>query len=116
MRKAAVSGMFYPSDKEELKRSIKSSYSSKLGPKKEEMLNVFAAVCPHAGYLYSGACAAHCYSQIKNQKYDVFIILGTNHSGIGGSCVSLDDFETPFGIAKNYIIDIRLFRNSQLSY
>jgi AmmeMemoRadiSam system protein B len=101
MRKAVVSGMFYPSDKEQLKREISDSYSSKLGPETKEKLKVFAAVCPHAGYVYSGACAAHCYNQVKNQKYDAFIILGTNHSGTGGSSVSLEDFETPLGIAKN---------------
>jgi AmmeMemoRadiSam system protein B len=102
MRKPIVSGMFYSSDKEQLKADIKKCYSSKFGPSKtEEKVKVFAAVCPHAGYVYSGACAAHCYSQISNQKYDTFIILGTNHTGIGGSCVSLDDFETPLGVAKN---------------
>lgn len=101
MRNPIVSGTFYPSDKEQLKKQIKESYSSKFGPSDAEKYKVFGAVCPHAGYVYSGACAAHCYSQIKNQKYDVFIILGTNHTGIGGSCVSLDDFSTPLGIAKN---------------
>jgi AmmeMemoRadiSam system protein B len=102
MRQPVVSGTFYPSSKEQLKKELKDCYSSKYGPSgKEEKLNVFAAICPHAGHIYSGACAAHCYNQIKNQDYDVFIILGTNHTGIGGSCVSLDDFATPLGIAKN---------------
>jgi hypothetical protein len=102
MREPIVSGMFYPSGKEQLKKQIKDGYSSKFGPSAtEEKYKVFGAVCPHAGYVYSGACAAHCYNQIKNQKYDVFIILGTNHTGVGGSCVSLDDFSTPLGIAEN---------------
>jgi len=101
MREPIVSGMFYPSGKEELKISIERSYSSKFGPDSKEKIDVFGAVCPHAGYPYSGACAAHCYNQIKNQRYDIFIILGTNHAGIGNSCVSLDDFKTPLGIARN---------------
>ena len=102
MREPIVSGTFYPSGKTQLLKQIKDSYSSNLGPSsKEKADKVFAAVCPHAGYAYSSPCAAHCYNQIKNQKYDVFIILGANHAGFGGSCVSLDDFATPLGIAKN---------------
>lgn len=103
MRQPVVSGMFYASDKEELKQQIKDSYDSKLGPKENNNIKIFAAICPHAGYPYSGPCAAHVYNEIKNQKYDTFIILGTNHTGIGNSSVSLDDFETPLGIAKNDI-------------
>ena len=102
MREPVVSGMFYSSDKQVLSKEIKDSYASRLGPKdSDDKTGVFAAVCPHAGYAYSGPCAAHCYSLIKNGSYDTFIILGTNHSGVGGSCVSLDDFRTPLGTAKN---------------
>ncbi|MBW2992193.1 AmmeMemoRadiSam system protein B [Candidatus Woesearchaeota archaeon] len=101
MREPIVSGMFYPSDREELKKQIKESYSSKLGPDTKDNFKVFGAICPHAGYQFSGQCAAHCYNQIKNQKYDTFIILGTNHTGTGESSVSLENFNTPLGTAKN---------------
>lgn len=102
MREPVVSGMFYASEEQELKNQIRECYTSKFGPSdSKESVKVFGAICPHAGYVYSGACAAHCYKQIKNQAYDVFIILGTNHIGLGGSSVSLDDFKTPLGIAKN---------------
>lgn len=101
MRKPIVSGMFYPSDKEDLKKQIKDCYGSKFGPKENNRSKVFAAICPHAGYSYSGPCAVHCYQEIKNQEYDTFIILGTNHTGIGNSSIILDDFNTPLGTAKN---------------
>ncbi len=104
MRKAAVSGMFYEEDKEKLKEQIEKSFSSEFGPgdigeKKDN--KILGAVVPHAGYVYSGPCAAYVYKEIGESKIpDVFIILGTNHTGQGESSVLLDDFETPLGVVK----------------
>jgi AmmeMemoRadiSam system protein B len=60
-----------------------------------------AVIVPHAGYVYSGACAAWAYKEIAEAELpDVFLILGTGHS-TPLTCISKDDFETPFGIVKN---------------
>ena len=61
-------------------------------------------VVPHAGYIFSGKAAAVTYQKIVNSKIDLFIIFGTNHSGLGNNfSVSLRDFETPLGIVKTDI-------------
>lgn len=59
------------------------------------------AIVPHAGFMYSGFCAAHAYKAIgEAKKPDTFVILGPNHSGFGKSSVLIDDFKTPFGVVK----------------
>jgi AmmeMemoRadiSam system protein B len=55
---------------------------------------------PHAGYQYSGACAAWAYKEIAEAKLpDLFVIIGPNHHG-NVSCLSLEDWKTPFGFVK----------------
>lgn len=105
VRKPVVAGMFYEAEKEALYEQIKECFLSRFGPgklpedKKEK--DIVGAIAPHAGYAYSGACAAYAYKEIAESKLpEVFIILGLSHSGYG-SCVSLEDWETPLGIIKN---------------
>jgi hypothetical protein len=105
VRKPVVAGMFYEAEKEALKEQIKECFLSRFGPgklpegKKEK--TILGIIAPHAGYTYSGACAAYSYKEIAESKLpEVFIILGLSHSGYG-SCVSLEDWETPLGIVKN---------------
>ncbi len=119
VRKPAVAGYFYPSDKNELLDLIKETFlSQKLGPGKLPPLNekkdVLGYVVPHAGYEYSGYVAAHAYLEISALPDDVtFIILGPNHYGIG-SPIALpqsDVWETPLGSVE---VDVSL-RNEILS-
>ena len=103
MRQPAFAGMFYSGGKKELEEQIKGCFVSKLGagfPCKKSAATIVAAITPHAGYPYSGACASHAYKAIaESQKPDLFVILGPSHQGTQ-SCVSLEDWKTPFGIAK----------------
>ena len=67
-------------------------------------VKVVALVSPHAGYVFSGSCAAHGFYELyKNLNFEerCVVILGVNHTGLGGSGISLSDFETPLGVAKN---------------
>ncbi|MCL4326330.1 MAG: AmmeMemoRadiSam system protein B [Candidatus Thermoplasmatota archaeon] len=109
MRKPAVSGSFYPSDRKVLLSLIERSFTHKFGPGslpaspdniKSDRLK--AIVVPHAGYIYSGPVAAHSYLRLaRNGMPDSIIILGVNHYGIGSPvAITLNDFETPLGIAK----------------
>ncbi|MBU1136481.1 MAG: AmmeMemoRadiSam system protein B [Nanoarchaeota archaeon] len=94
IRKPIVSGSFYPSEEKELAEKVQGFL---INEKKE---NVFGAIVPHAGYDFSGKTAGKIYSLIPEKKD--FIILGVNHSGIGKKIsMSLEDFKTPLGIAKN---------------
>jgi AmmeMemoRadiSam system protein B len=106
VRKPIVAGQFYPNRKEELMEQIDECFMSKFGPGKlPETGNgkhIAAAIVPHAGYFYSGACASHSYLEVaKSSNPDVFVMLGPNHSGMERTSVSADDWQTPLGIARN---------------
>jgi len=100
MRKAVVAGQFYPEDRDELRKMIDGFFSN-LQVSSVADKPIRAGIAPHAGYVFSGKCAAYLYRMIKNQKFDTFVILGTNHSGMGENvCFSISDFETPLGIVE----------------
>lgn len=106
IRKPAVAGQFYDSRKEELLNSIETCFNSELGPRKipikcDANKPIQAAIMPHAGYVYSGMCAAHGYYYISERGIpDIFILIGLSHSG-HPSCVSKADWQTPLGVVKN---------------
>jgi len=104
MRCPVVAGAFYALDADELKNQIKACFLSKFGPgklpKKDKKQGLKGVIVPHAGYSFSGPCAAHSFKAIAEaEKPDLFIILGFSHSGLGSS-ISLEDWQTPLGIAK----------------
>ncbi|HEX9845267.1 MAG TPA: MEMO1 family protein [Candidatus Nitrosotenuis sp.] len=101
IRTPAVAGMFYPKEKNELRESIQSCISHKygVGQSKTEQLKVYGAICPHAGYMYSGPVASHSFQYLSNQDFELAIILGPNHWGVGCSIATLKDctWQTPLG-------------------
>ncbi|MCL4343360.1 MAG: AmmeMemoRadiSam system protein B [Nitrososphaerota archaeon] len=106
-RRAAVAGYFYPSNPDELKESIKSSFLSRVGPGKlppsEHKADALGYIVPHAGYEYSGPVAAHAYYEISAINDNLtFIILGPNHYGIGSPIAvpQSDEWETPIGTVE----------------
>lgn len=106
-RKPAAAGTFYSDNKTELINQIKYSFQSNLGPGKipkgthEKPLPI-GAVVPHAGYSYSGPCAAHIYHLLANSETpDTIIILGPSHNDLGKVSVWMgSDWETTFGPVK----------------
>lgn len=104
VRKPIVAGQFYPEDPEELRKQVNGFLE-----KSEKIIEmpVKALIAPHAGYTFSGKCAASAYKQLKENA--VFLIFGVNHSGTGSTCISTKDFETPLGTARNdYILGRKL--------
>jgi AmmeMemoRadiSam system protein B len=104
VRKPIVSGQFYADDFDELNTQIKESFNSKFGPGalplKKRSKEILGIIAPHAGYMYSGPGAAWAYKEIAESKFaDLYIMLGLSHSGFK-TCISLEDWETPFGIVK----------------
>lgn len=102
-RKPVVAGRFYEGDKEKLRAEIKSCFLSELGPKSlpsnSRHRKIFGGVAPHAGYMFSGAGAAHTYKEIaESEDQTTFIIIGPNHNARGGEVTTMrEDWETPLG-------------------
>jgi len=114
IRKASHAGSWYPGKKEALIKDLESSFKdSKFGPGKlPESLNmekrtIIGAISPHAGYSFSGRCAAFTYLNLFKEKIpDTVIVLGTDHVGYGGVALLGDGaWETPLGSLE---IDIEL--------
>jgi MEMO1 family protein len=103
-RNPQVAGSFYEKDADKLNKQIEDCFYSKNGPGdlplKRKNKDIKAVIVPHAGYIYSGPCAAWAYKEIAEAKMpELFIIIGPNHhSNI--SCISLEDWMTPFGAVK----------------
>ena len=104
IRPAAVAGSFYPSEAEELGRLIDECFeSSPLGPQgdKSPSSSLIGGLVPHAGYVYSGPCAAHFYSLLENSIQRV-ILLGVNHQARGHRAAfsPADFWQTPLGAVR----------------
>ena len=93
IRKPVVAGQFYENDPQKLTQSIENCFIHKLGPGKKppnlESQKIYGIICPHAGYMYSGAPAAHAYHAISSQDIDLAVIIGPNHWGIAVSYTHL---------------------------
>ena len=105
IRKPIVAGQFYEADFNGLNKQIIECFESEKGPGALPINKrngfVLGVIVPHAGYLFSGPCAAWSYKEIAESEFpDLFIIIGPNHSGIGRTSTILDDWETPFGLVK----------------
>lgn len=94
-RLPAVSGYFYPKDKEELIRYLERFIEREKNPIKAK-----GCISPHAGYIYSGVVAGKVYSSIEIP--DKVILLGPNHHGLGypSAIYSKGVFLTPLGETK----------------
>ncbi len=95
MRRPAVAGQFYPLNPEYLEEELKRCFK---GLEIRER-DVLGAVCPHAGYVYSGKVAASVYATLP--KADTYVLIGPNHTGYGSPVsLSKDTWETPLGIVE----------------
>ena len=103
MRQSIVDGQFYESDSDELKKQIEDCFKSKFGPggiPSKKGKNIIGVICPHAGYVFSGACQAFSYKEIgESEVPDLYVMLGLSHSGFN-SCISVEDWETPLGVVN----------------
>ncbi len=104
IRLPAAAGSFYPSDPAELCAVLEHCFiSSSLGPREQrsEVPASIAGIVPHAGYVYSGPCAAHLYACIPDTVERV-IIVGGNHWGRGhrAALSAARAWQTPLGQAE----------------
>ncbi|NVM53575.1 MAG: AmmeMemoRadiSam system protein B [Candidatus Helarchaeota archaeon] len=111
IREARYAGSWYDGSESALKESLKRFFEEdERGPKKIPEINgdgernIVAIVSPHAGYVYSGAIAAHAYAELAiDGKPDLFIVVGIDHQGYGAAPASIQSeggWQTPLGTAK----------------
>lgn len=94
-REPVVAGMFYPSDPTVLQTQL-GQYILDQQPKEKAI----GIVSPHAGYMYSGACAGKVFGKIVIPGR--VIIIGVNHSGWGENFAvdGSESWYTPLGEVK----------------
>lgn len=122
VREPAAAGMFYPDSKDELRAEIRRCYAHKYGPRRGsgagaagiqgQKRPVVGAVCPHAGYMYSGPIACHSMAALAAEmshrdvegasgptRPPMFIMVGPNHWGLGAPTATATDcsWRTPLG-------------------
>ncbi len=84
VREPAVAGMFY--DAYGLEQQIESCFLAPGGPGRLPDVNlagprkIIGLVSPHAGFVYSGMVAAHCYLRLAEDGLPkVAVLIGPNH-------------------------------------
>ncbi|MBF0553447.1 MAG: AmmeMemoRadiSam system protein B [Nitrospirae bacterium] len=93
IRPPAVAGHFYSASEAALASEVEAYVIGAGSHVQRE--KVIGLISPHAGFIYSGAVAAAVYSSIKFP--DTFILIGPNHTGLGGkfSMMSSGQWELP---------------------
>ncbi len=106
LRSPAVAGSFYPDNPVQLRREVES-YLGGTDEIPAVSSKPRALIVPHAGYYYSGAVAGSAYRLIKNQKYDLVVVLAPSHRHyfIGTSIYNIGNYATPLGEIE---VDTRL--------
>lgn len=112
IRFPSKAGQFYPPSPEALKNDIVKYLSNVDQDASQTPSQIIGMIVPHAGYQYSGQTAAFAYNALKNQKFDVIIIIGPYHgSQLPGVSIWTEGvWRTPLGEVR---IDETLAKNIQ---
>jgi AmmeMemoRadiSam system protein B/AmmeMemoRadiSam system protein A len=100
VRRAAVAGSWYPSDRQQLSKNL-DAYLAKAPDVKVDGAPI-ALVSPHAGYSFSGKAAAAGYKLLRGRTIDRVVILGVAHRAAveGASIADVTHYETPLGLIE----------------
>ncbi len=98
VRSSVLSGSWYDSDPDRLGAAL-DRFLEEAGTPAGSAGQVVGLVAPHAGYVYSGRCAAHAYQTVAGRSVRRVILLGPSHTT---RCRGLlmpesTSFETPLG-------------------
>ena len=98
IREPAVSGTFYPGNREVLRIDV-DGYLSKV-PLQEPAGAIIGLISPHAGYMYSGQTAAYGYKAISGTSFDTVIIVAPSHQSffLGTAVQEKGGYRTPMGV------------------
>lgn len=98
IRKPAVAGTFYDSDKDRLETLI-VNYLSASESCQDSTKDVIGIITPHAGYVFSGQCAACSFQAISHKQFDLAVVIAPCHryGGFNYSVGAYESYETPLG-------------------
>ena len=108
MRTPRFAGTFYEKGEVSLQKQLQACFEDEKGPgatpavTQKQKTGAFpqAVIVPHAGYQYSGACAAWGYKAIGDAPLaDVYIILAPTHHTLQ-SGLTQEPFQTPLGTVR----------------
>ncbi|OGA48909.1 MAG: AmmeMemoRadiSam system protein B [Betaproteobacteria bacterium RIFCSPLOWO2_12_FULL_62_13] len=103
IRPAAVAGMFYARDRQELARTLDAMLASAADRAPARAVPK-AIIAPHAGYIYSGPIAASVYALLKPARGRItrVVLLGPTHRVAvrGLALPESDAFATPLGTVE----------------
>ena len=91
-------GAWYPSDPVQLNQMLDGFF--KAAPQPQKPAAIRGIIAPHAGFQYSGRCAARAYGSLSPaQGIRRVILLGSSHrSGFYGACLAdYTSYATPLG-------------------
>lgn len=119
IRNPVVAGSFYPGNPNIL-RNIVNEYLQKTIVK-EEQSDILGVVSPHAGYIYSGQCAAFSFNAIKKKDFDLAVIIAPSHrfADFDFSIGDYDEYLTPLGdvqVAKDIVNELKDKYNMGTNY
>ena len=100
MRMPAAANRFYPADEDEVRWNIERCFREGPGMPGARGNDVIkAAVVPHAGYIFSGICAAYAFKRIAEaRRPDAYVVIGPDHYGNGyRASMCTEEYWTPFG-------------------
>ncbi len=100
IRSTAHAGTFYPRFEEQLRRQIASWLTG--SDSQQDNQRTLGLILPHAGYMYSGQCAAKGLHSLSHENVDSFIILHPSHHGhhFDFSLSPYTEYSTPLGNIK----------------
>jgi len=115
---------FYSFRRSELLKELEQAFkNTTFGPgalpeKKPPLIQIIGGIAPHAGYSYSGSCAAWLYKEIAENKPQVgtVILIGTNHTGFGGTITTTTHFSTWLTPLGRVEVDLELINYLKKEY
>ncbi|RLC57797.1 MAG: AmmeMemoRadiSam system protein B [Candidatus Cloacimonadota bacterium] len=118
-RNPVVAGSFYPGDSSILKNMINDYLQKAII--KDDQRDVLGVISPHAGYVYSGQCAAFSFNALKKKDFDLAVIIAPSHrfADFDFSLGDYDKYLTPLGgvkVAKDIVKELKDKYNMGTSY
>lgn len=95
VREPAVAGRFYPGSSAQLQAEVDAMLAGDVAPFEAKL-----AICPHAGYVFSGATAGKVLGRVNVPRR--VILIGPNHQGVGRpvAMMSQGQWKTPLGLVE----------------